>query len=196
MCKKDITINYDDSIRLIKKRCVLKQIESEHGLEGLRIINLLLDLNALEEKEVGDLAMLDPRAVRAKLYALFRCGYLIVEEASRRSDMNPTYSYYIYRAEMKQMEGVVSRSVLKALLNLRIVKRKYIDESKRFEEVKRQVDRYHSRQISFRELKEVQDFNQYVRLQFFIEHLDRCIENIDKTCVLLTSIKEADIKLN
>jgi len=188
----DLDIDFDAAIRRIKRRCMLQQVKAEHGLEGLRIVNLLLEKQALEEKQVGDMAMLPPKLARTRLYKLLADGYLILEEAPKKADMHPSFTLFLFRVNEEMMERVVAASALKALLNLRIRHRTCKDDQAKYEEVREEVQKFEQGAITALELKKVQGVRPYLKLSHYVELLDKAILDVDTTVLLLTGILEQE----
>ena len=66
------------------------------GMHGHRVWRLLLEFPYLQLDAVGKQAMLDVRTTRQQVYALFKAGYVHVQEVPKTSERAPSRSFYLY----------------------------------------------------------------------------------------------------
>jgi len=201
--EKAVTIDFDLATKVLKRRCALRQLESEHGLDGLRIVNLLLARGALEEKEIGDMGMVPPKDARSKLYCMLRAGYLTFEEYSRRQDLNPAYTNFLFRTSCEQVQKVVASNVLQAMLNLRHRRRAMHANNahihKMYDEWEEEMDAGENggqeggalATSNGHKHQNVNDnMNRFKRYALALDKLDGSLLNLQKTTLLLTALMD------
>lgn len=54
-------------------------MRDKFGVQGLRVFQLLIDRGQLEQKQIGDLAMMQQKDVRELLYRMLKAGYVALQ---------------------------------------------------------------------------------------------------------------------
>ena len=74
-------------------------VRTRFGPEGVRVVRLLHSARQLEQKAVGEGAMLPAKAARALLYRLLRGGAVSLQDIPRAADRAPSRSFYTWRVD-------------------------------------------------------------------------------------------------
>lgn len=104
--------------QLLKQRAVEQLILKRHGTPGLRIFRLLVDKGSVEQRQLLELAMLPGTTARERLYAMFKDGYVVVNEIPCSSDYKSSRSFFLWSVNMKQLFKNVLCHAYKATLNM------------------------------------------------------------------------------
>jgi hypothetical protein len=118
-----VNVNFRAIIDILRRECVLDIASSRYGPKAARVMRLLQAKGQLEQKEVGDLAMLPPKDARAALYMLLKGGMLKLHEISKRPDMAPTNTFFMWSVDMEGACKQLAACVCRALVNLRLRRR-------------------------------------------------------------------------
>ncbi|GJQ11299.1 hypothetical protein GpartN1_g3090.t1 [Galdieria partita] len=106
--------------QLLKQRATEHLILKRHGASGLRIYRLLLDKGAVEQRQLLEFAMLPGTTAREKLYAMFRDGYVVVNEIPSSSDYKSSRSFFLWSVDMSHVFTNVLCHAYKATMNMLI----------------------------------------------------------------------------
>ncbi|EME29539.1 DNA-directed RNA polymerase III subunit C3 [Galdieria sulphuraria] len=106
--------------QLLKQRATEHLILKRHGTSGLRVYRLLLDKGALEQRQLLEFAMLPGTTAREKLYAMFRDGYVVVNEIPSSSDYKSSRSFFLWSVDVSNVFTNVLCHAYKATLNMLI----------------------------------------------------------------------------
>ena len=114
------------------------------GPLSARVVRLLLDRAQLEEKQVGDVALIPAKEARALLYKLLAAKVVHLQEIPRKPDHAPMNTYYLWSVvrpggprvsrwprqptnpvrvqsqNMKRLRMSVVQRICKAILNMRL----------------------------------------------------------------------------
>ena len=85
---------------------------------GLRIFNILLSHQWLEQKTIGERALLPGKDARALLYRLLSAKLVRLQEIPRSSDHAPRRTYYVFGVSIPQVATVMSEECAKSILSL------------------------------------------------------------------------------
>lgn len=106
--------------QLLKQRAAEQLILKRHGTSGLRIFHLLQDKGAVEQRQLLELAMLPGATARERLYAMFRDGYVVVNEIPSSSDYKSSRSFFLWSVDMSRLFQNMLFHAYKATLNMLI----------------------------------------------------------------------------
>ncbi|GBG30331.1 DNA-directed RNA polymerase III subunit RPC3 [Hondaea fermentalgiana] len=177
---RTIQIDYEKSIELVKNECALRLIQDAHGLPARRIFRMLQDRGALEQKDIADLALLDPREARSTVHELTSAGYLYLEEAAKRADMNPNNTSYLFRVKEHALDEVPATVALHTLLNLRVRQRAILETN---------ADLLHSQETDT-DTRRLPQYPRIMRCTEAVTTLYHAIHDVDKTVMIGTCFSE------
>ncbi|KAF9459370.1 hypothetical protein BDZ94DRAFT_1268509 [Collybia nuda] len=101
------------------RRLVLESITRErHGVEGVRILRLLLDTGKMDEKQIARIVMMAPKDVRPLLAALANDSLIITQEVPKSADRNPTRTFYLWYVDLHKAYSVILGNLYKTLYNI------------------------------------------------------------------------------
>merc|ERR1711991_1009634 len=78
----------------LQKQSLFKAAKVRHGVEGVRILRMILINGRLEQRTIQDLALMTAKDVRKILYKLLHEGLLSLQEISKNN--NPMFTYYLW----------------------------------------------------------------------------------------------------
>jgi hypothetical protein len=92
-------------------------VRTRFGPEGVRIVRLLRTAKQLEQKAVGEAAMLPAKHARTLLYRLFKGGAVGLQDIPRAADRAPSRSFYTWRVDERGGAARVAAESLAAAGN-------------------------------------------------------------------------------
>lgn len=147
-------------------------IRDKYGVPSARIVKLLLEKRQLEQKTIGELALLPSNDARRRLYELLRERIVRVQEVPKRADHNPAFTFYCWSVDAQEMlKGIAARTEA-ALCKLRRRRRAEADDSK---DLIARAD----------QLVERHDLERFDRLSRALDRLDRASIHLDGMLMLL-----------
>eukprot|EP00210_Caulerpa_lentillifera_P008163 g7796.t1 len=102
--------------------CQLVQLETSirdrFGRKGLRIFRLLLFKRQLEQKQIADLTMLDPKEARSLLYDMFRTGFVILQDIPKSADHAASRTFFTWTVSLQDAASHLRRNLYRAARNV------------------------------------------------------------------------------
>lgn len=92
-------------------------VRTRFGPEGVRIVRLLRSAQQLEQKAVGEAAMLPAKHARTLLYRLLKGGAVCLQDIPRAADRAPSRSFYTWRVDERGAAARVAAEALAAAGN-------------------------------------------------------------------------------
>jgi len=177
---RTIQINFEGSMKLVQQECALRLIQDAHGIPARRIIRMLQEKGALEQKDIADFALLDPKEARSIVHELSSAGYLYLEEAPKRPDMNPNNTSYLFRIKDYALDEVPAKVSLQTLLNLRVRQRAIYNAN---------TDLLNT-QDTEGNVKKLPQYPRIMRATEAVTTLYHAIHDVDKTVIISTCFNE------
>uniref|UniRef100_A0AAV1TW46 DNA-directed RNA polymerase III subunit RPC3 n=1 Tax=Peronospora matthiolae TaxID=2874970 RepID=A0AAV1TW46_9STRA len=146
-------------------------IQEKYGVASARIVRLLLEKRQLEQKTIGELALLPSNDVRHRLYELYTDKLLILQEISKRADHNPAFTFYCWSVDVPKMQARIADRVQDSLCRLRRRRKFEAEENK--ELIARSE-----------QLVEANDLDKFDRLSRSLDRLDRAVIHLDGMLML------------
>ncbi|KAF5387156.1 hypothetical protein D9615_001690 [Tricholomella constricta] len=101
------------------RRHVLESVTRErHGVEGVRILRLLLDTGKMDEKQISKIVMMAPKDVRPLLAVLAADSLVSTQEVPKSADRNPTRTFYLWYVDLHKAYSVILGNLYKTLYNI------------------------------------------------------------------------------
>eukprot|EP00271_Cylindrocystis_brebissonii_P015050 TRINITY_DN3697_c0_g1_i2.p1 TRINITY_DN3697_c0_g1~~TRINITY_DN3697_c0_g1_i2.p1 ORF type:complete len:488 (+),score=133.77 TRINITY_DN3697_c0_g1_i2:156-1619(+) len=97
---KPYAINMKQIVALAKLREVEAMIALRYGAAGCRIFRLLHLKGQLEQKQIGEMAMVPLKEARELLYRLLQDEYLLLQEIAKSADRAPSRTFYLFRLHL------------------------------------------------------------------------------------------------
>lgn len=147
-------------------------IRDKYGVASARIVRLLLEKRQLEQKTIGELALLPSNDARRRLYELLREGLVKVQEVPKRADHNPAFTFYCWSVDAPEMLNSIAARTEGTLSKLRRRRRVEADDNK---DLIARAD----------QLVERHDLERFDRLSRALDRLDRAVIHLDGMLMLL-----------
>lgn len=84
----------------LKKRMTESFVETTFGASARRVFRLLCEKKFIDQKQVGDLAMLPSKAAREALYELHLSGLIQMQEIPTTDDFKTSRSFFLWNVNM------------------------------------------------------------------------------------------------
>lgn len=146
-------------------------IQEKYGVASARIVRLLIEKRQLEQKTIGELALLPSNDARHRLYELYADKMLNLQEISKRADHNPAFTFYCWSVNVPQMQTRITERVQDSLCRLRRRRKFEAEENK--ELIARSE-----------QLVEAYDLDKFDKLSRSLDRLDRAIIHLDEMLML------------
>ncbi|KAJ0396857.1 hypothetical protein ATCC90586_008220 [Pythium insidiosum] len=146
-------------------------ISDKFGVQSARIVRLLLEKRQLEQKTIGELALLPSNDARRRLYELLREQLVQLQEIPKRADHSPAFTLYCWSVDVPRLERSVTQRVQDALTRLRRRRKLEADENK---DLIARSD----------QLVEANDLAKFDKLSRSLDRLDRAIIQLDNMLML------------
>lgn len=103
----------------LRSRTIQSTISAKFGTGSSRIIMILLEQQQLEQKRIGELAMLPSTQVRRRLYELFKDQWIQMQEIPKRNDYNPLQTFYCWTTTQDVLKNRIRNRLVGASLRVR-----------------------------------------------------------------------------
>ncbi|KAG6833478.1 hypothetical protein H0H87_006050 [Tephrocybe sp. NHM501043] len=124
-----VQVEFDIIGRRLRRRVIESVARERHGVEGVRILSLLMDTGKMDEKQVSKIVMMAPKDVRPLLAALAADSLISTQEVPKSADRNPTRTFYLWYVDLDKAHSAILGSLYKTLYNIRMRRRAEIDAS-------------------------------------------------------------------
>lgn len=155
----------------LKQATMHAYIQDKFGVQSARIVRLILEKRQLEQKSIGELALLPLNEARRRLYDLYRDKLIHLQEIPKRSDHNPVHTMYTWSVNTFHIERVIRERVQDSICKLRS-RRDFIAK-----ENKELIARSS-------QLVEENDLEKFDKLSQGLDRLDRSILQLDENLML------------
>ncbi|KAJ7197221.1 hypothetical protein GGX14DRAFT_668649, partial [Mycena pura] len=89
-------VEFETVCKRIRRRVLESVTRERHGLEGLRILRLLLDMGKMDEKQISKVVMIPGPHVRNILALMSAESLISTQEVSKSADRNPARMFYLW----------------------------------------------------------------------------------------------------
>ncbi|KAG7377123.1 DNA-directed RNA polymerase III subunit RPC3 [Phytophthora pseudosyringae] len=155
-------------------------IQDKYGVASARIVRLLMEKRQLEQKTIGELALLPSNDARHRLYELYTDKLLKMQEIPKRADHNPAFTFFSWSVDMPQMQTRITERVQDSLCRLRRRRKFEAEENK--ELIARSE-----------QLVEANDLDKFDKLSRSLDRLDRAIIHLDVVAFLKPPARNDDL---
>ncbi|KAL3672393.1 hypothetical protein V7S43_003078 [Phytophthora oleae] len=146
-------------------------IQDKYGVASARIVRLLMEKRQLEQKTIGELALLPSNDARHRLYELYTDKLLKMQEIPKRADHNPAFTFFCWSVDVPQMQVRIAERVQDSLCRLRRRRKSEAEENK--ELIARSE-----------QLVEANDLDKFDKLSRSLDRLDRATIHLDGMLML------------
>nr|GAT44919.1 predicted protein [Mycena chlorophos] len=115
-----VHVEFETICRRLRRR-VLKSVTRErHGVEGVRILRLLLDTGKMDEKQISKVVMIPPNQVRPLLATMSAEAIISTQEVPKSADRNPARMFYLWHVDVPKAISVILGNLYKTLYNISV----------------------------------------------------------------------------
>ncbi|KAK9471417.1 RNA polymerase III subunit RPC82-domain-containing protein [Dipodascopsis tothii] len=101
-----------DSLRRLEYERI---VERRFGTVACRLLRIVRDLGRVDEKLLGQIALLQPKDIRAHLAGLHEIGCFDLQEVPKGNDRAPSRTYYLWYHKPQQAYALILQDVLKTM---------------------------------------------------------------------------------
>jgi hypothetical protein len=84
-------------------------VQEKFDVNAARVVRLLLERGALDEKSISDLIMLPQKDARTAAFSLLASGVVSIQEVPRRPDHHPQFTFFLFEAVSSCHSHVTAR---------------------------------------------------------------------------------------
>lgn len=115
-------------------------VQERFGSRCFRIFRLLLLKKHMEQKQIGELAMIPSKDAKELLYKLFAERFISLQEIPRASDYAPSRTFYLFSVDVKQLSRMLIEKSYQALGNLMSRRQTEVQEQRRLVEKEERLE--------------------------------------------------------
>lgn len=158
-------------VDFLKQATTHAYVQDKFGVQSARIVRLLIEKRQLEQKTVGELALLPSNDARRRLYELFAENLVKLQEVPKRADHNPAFTLYCWSVDVPRMEKSVRERIQASLCKLR---------------ARRKLEAEQNKELIARsdQLVEANDIAKFDKLSRALDRLDRAVVQLDAMLML------------
>ncbi|KAF8163124.1 hypothetical protein B0H34DRAFT_694196 [Crassisporium funariophilum] len=113
-----VQVEFEVIGRRLRRNIVESVARDKHGVEGVRILRVLLDTGKMDEKQISKVVMMAPKDVRPLLVALSADSLISTQEVPKSADRNPARTFYLWYVDLQKAFSVILGNVYKTLYNI------------------------------------------------------------------------------
>lgn len=112
-------VNMKKIIEVVKGREIEAVMSQRYGAAGCRIFRLLLMKRQLEQKQIGEMAMIPLKDSREILYKMLKDDYVTLQEVAKTAEHAPSRTFYLWRVSLPGVKRNLLDHMCHAASNLR-----------------------------------------------------------------------------
>ncbi|XP_065834496.1 DNA-directed RNA polymerase III subunit RPC3-like [Oscarella lobularis] len=124
-------VDVNATTSLLRRETIESVVQERFGSRSLRIFRLLLEKKYLEQKQVGELAMVPAREAKELLYRMFAEDFVRVQEIPRTPDHAPSRTFYLFAVDLDELARLLLGECCAAAANLACRRRVEADACRR-----------------------------------------------------------------
>ncbi|RLN98074.1 hypothetical protein BBJ28_00026567, partial [Nothophytophthora sp. Chile5] len=117
-------------VEFLRQATTHAYVQDKFGVASARIVRLLVEKRQLEQKAIGELALLPSNDVRRRLYELFAEKLVKMQEVPKRADHNPALTFFCWSVDVPRMQARVAERIQDSVCRLRRRRKAEADENK------------------------------------------------------------------
>ncbi|KIY43706.1 hypothetical protein FISHEDRAFT_52951 [Fistulina hepatica ATCC 64428] len=111
-------VEFETVGRRMRRQVYEAVTREKYGVEGLRIVRLLLDIGKMDEKEISKVVMMAAKDVRPLLSAMAADSLVATQEVPKTADRNPTRTFYLWYVDLRKAYAAILRGLYQTLYNI------------------------------------------------------------------------------
>ena len=115
---KTVSVNHQRLMRNMMQFELERTINARFGPTAARMTRVLYDKGKLEEKQVGQLGLVQQKELRKMLALMQESGYMDVQEVPRDNSRQPSRNIYLWSYDQDHCRSVVLERVYKTMCRL------------------------------------------------------------------------------
>lgn len=104
----------------LKRKTLHSMLTEKFGVESARIVKVLIENRQMEEKRIGDLALLPGSEVRRRLMEMYAQRFVKLQEVPKKADYNPAFTIFCWSVDMDMVHVQIKKQILLSLCRLRL----------------------------------------------------------------------------
>lgn len=133
-------INMQKCVDTLCQNSIESVVQERFGSRCFRIFRLLLLKKHMEQKQIGELAMVPSKDAKELLYKLFAERFVALQEIPRTSDYAPSRTFYLFSVDLQQLSRMLIEKSYQALGNLMSRRQTEVQEHRRLVEKEERLE--------------------------------------------------------
>jgi len=134
------SVNIKKSVEMLCHSSCSTIVQERFGSKACRVFRLLLQKKHLEQKQIGELAMIPFKEVKELLYKLFEERFLKIQEVSKAADYAPSRTFYLFAVDLPQVSRLLVNRCYQAIGNMMVRRQSEMEENKRLLEKNEKIE--------------------------------------------------------
>ncbi|XP_065198559.1 DNA-directed RNA polymerase III subunit RPC3-like [Sycon ciliatum] len=111
-------VQLDKCLDSMAENAIVSLVQERFGSKCLRVFRLLLDKKHLEEKQIGDMAMIPSKEAQELMYRMLRSHFVTLQEVPRTPDHAPSRTFFLFSVNKEHVRQTCLKLAYKSLLHL------------------------------------------------------------------------------
>ena len=158
-------------VDFLKQHTSHSYVQEKFGTPSARILRLLMDKRQMEQKTIGEVALLPSNDTRKRLFEMYAEHLVKLQEIPKRADHNPAFTVFCWSVDVPKLERLVTERIQDSLGKLRRRRKHEAHENK---DLIARSD----------QLVEAHDLAKFDKLSRALDRLDRAILQLGEMLML------------
>ncbi|CAK4629656.1 hypothetical protein LEN26_007261 [Aphanomyces euteiches] len=165
------SVHMRNIVKTLQRKSIHSFVHEKYGAASARLVRVITDQRQVEQKTLGEMALLPAAETRTRLFDMYRDKLLNLQEIPKRADYNPQFTLYCWSIDDNRLTRRLVERTQESLVKLR-TRRKLEAES-------------HKDLIARSDqLVEQHDKEKFDRVSWSLDRLDRSILHLDRMLML------------
>ncbi|RHY32062.1 hypothetical protein DYB32_002891 [Aphanomyces invadans] len=165
------SVHMQNIVRTLQRKSIQAFVHEKYGAASARLVRVITEQRQLEQKTLGEMALLPAAETRSRLFEMYRDKLLNLQEIPKRTDYNPQFTLYCWSIDDARLTRRLLERAQSTIVKLR-ARRK--GEAESHKDLIARSD----------QLVEQNDLDKFDRVSRSLDRLDRATLHLDHMLML------------
>ncbi|RHZ00091.1 hypothetical protein DYB31_004162 [Aphanomyces astaci] len=165
------SVHMQNIVKTLQRKSIQAFVHEKYGAASARLVRVITEQRQLEQKALGEMALLPAAETRSRLFDMYRDKLLNLQEIPKRTDYNPQFTLYCWSVDDIRLTRRLVERAQDSIVKLR-TRRK--DEAESHKDLIARSD----------QLVEQNDLDKFDRVSRSLDRLDRATLHLDRMLML------------
>ncbi|KAF0686203.1 Aste57867_21989 [Aphanomyces stellatus] len=165
------SVHMQNIVKTLQRKSIHAFIHEKYGAASARLVRVITEQRQLEQKTLGEMALLPAAETRSRLFEMYRDKLLNLQEIPKRTDYNPQFTLYCWSVDDTRLTRRLVERTMDTTVKLRARR-------------KDQADSHKDLIARSDQLVEQHDLDKFDRVSRSLDRLDRGILHLDRMLML------------